>query len=158
MLQSKYIHTTHSIRIYCIRRHIPVPFRVSAYNRPHTFFRTLLALNSTRTTLAGFNNMRSMPGCYYSSAGYLPVTYSSSPALLQSEWVNQAIRSSHVKILGHSSLAEIYREMRVTAMALTQCAVNMYVFHVSITRHSPEAWVARRDVPIRNNTQPWNIK
>ena len=44
--------------------------------------------------------------CYYSSAEYLPVTYSSSPTLLQSEWANRQVRSSHVKIPGPSSQGE----------------------------------------------------
>lgn len=48
----------------------------------------------------------SMPGCYYSPAGYLPVTYFSSPTLLQSEWANGQVRSSHVKTPVASSLVE----------------------------------------------------
>ena len=47
-----------------------------------------------------------MPGCYYSPAGYLPVTYFSSPTLLQSEWANGQVRSSHVKTPVASSLVE----------------------------------------------------
>lgn len=56
-----------------------------------------------------------MPGCYYSPAGYLPVTYSSSPTLLQSEWANRQVRSSHVKTPVASSLVEpTTSELRVT--------------------------------------------
>ncbi|KAL2728330.1 LOW QUALITY PROTEIN: uncharacterized protein V1477_017606 [Vespula maculifrons] len=47
-----------------------------------------------------------MSACYYSPAGYLPVTYFSSPTLLQSEWASRQVRSSHVKTPVASSLVE----------------------------------------------------
>lgn len=47
--------------------------------------------------------------------GYLPVTYFSSPSLLQSEWAVGQVRSSHVKTPVASSLVEpTTSELRVT--------------------------------------------
>jgi len=47
--------------------------------------------------------------------GHLPVTYFSSPSLLQSEWAVGQVRSSHVKTPVASSLVEpTTSELRVT--------------------------------------------
>lgn len=68
----------------------------------------------------------SMFDCYYSSAGYLPVTYSSSPILLQSEWVNRHYVVATSKFQGGSSPDEIrtrvsarHRKWRTKTMLLS---------------------------------------
>lgn len=61
--------------------------------------------------------------------GYLPVTYFSSPSLLQSEWAVGQVRSSHVKTPVASSLVETTTsELRVTIkMAVTVVARSLFV-------------------------------
>lgn len=75
-----------------------IPFPVKSQNNSRTF---------STSHCTDYNIVKhhqrdawSMSDCYYSSAGYLPVTYYSSPALLQSEWVNGLYVVSTSKFLG----------------------------------------------------------